>query len=126
MDILIVGCGVSGLTTGVRLLEAGHRVAIVARELPPHTTSNAAAAIWEPFEAYPADRVAAWGAVAYRQFLALASEPRAGIIVADDVLEVLPAPASPPPGHATSTASAMPSRASSPPAPPPASPIAPP
>ncbi len=96
MDILIVGCGVSGLTTGVRLLEAGHRVAIVARELPPHTTSNAAAAIWEPFEAYPADRVAAWGAVAYRQFLALASEPRAGIIVADDVLEVLPAPASPP------------------------------
>jgi D-amino-acid oxidase len=92
MDILIVGCGVSGLTTGVRLLEAGHRVAIVARELPPHTTSNAAAAVWEPFEAYPADRVAAWAAVAYRQFLALANEPRAGVIVAD-ALEVLPAPA---------------------------------
>ena len=95
MDILVIGSGVSGLTTGVRLLEAGHHVAIVARDLPPHTTSNVAAAIWEPFEAYPADRVAAWGAIAYREFLSLANDPRSGIHVAD-MLDVLPEPGPPP------------------------------
>ncbi len=91
MDILVVGCGVSGLTCGVRLLESGHDVVIAARDLPPNTTSNVAAAVWEPFEAYPADRVAAWGAVAYRQFLALAGEASTGVIVAD-VLEVFAEP----------------------------------
>src|SRR5260370_36265084 len=95
MDILVIGSGVSGLTTGVRLLEAGHHVAIVARDLPPHTTSNVAAAIWEPFEAYPADRVAAWGAIAYREFLSLAGDPRSGIHVAD-MLDVLPELGPPP------------------------------
>src|SRR5262249_38063986 len=51
MDILVIGCGVSGLTCGVRLLEAGHRVTIWARDLPPNTTSNVAAAVWEPYRA---------------------------------------------------------------------------
>lgn len=91
MDIVIVGCGVSGLSTGVRLLEAGHAVTIRARDLPPHTTSNVAAAVWEPYEAYPLDRVSAWGEVAYREFLALAAHPAAGVLVSD-LIEVLPEP----------------------------------
>jgi D-amino-acid oxidase len=95
MDILVIGSGVSGLSSAIRLQESRHRVAVVARDLPPNTTSNAAAAVWEPFEAYPADRVAAWGAVAYRDFLALADDPRAGILRAT-VLEVLREPAPPP------------------------------
>jgi D-amino-acid oxidase len=64
MDILVIGCGVSGLTSGLRLLEAGHSVTIWAKELPPHTTSNIAAAIWFPYKAYPVDRVTGWGRVA--------------------------------------------------------------
>jgi len=98
MDTLVIGCGVSGLTCGVRLLEAGHRVTIWARDLPPNTTSNAAAAVWEPYEAYPADRVAQWGRVAYHTFLELAaSAPAAetGILVTD-VLEILPEAATAP------------------------------
>ncbi len=89
MNVLIVGCGVSGLSTGIRLLEAGHTVTIVARDLPPHTTSNVAAAVWEPYEAYPAARVSAWGEVAYREFLSLAADPASGVLVSD-LIEVLP------------------------------------
>ena len=46
MNILIIGCGVSGLTTGLALLDAGYEVTIWARDLPPATTSNVAAAVW--------------------------------------------------------------------------------
>lgn len=56
----VVGCGVSGLTSAIRLIEAGFSVEIVARELPPDTTSNIAAAIWFPFRAEPRARVLAW------------------------------------------------------------------
>ena len=48
---IIIGCGVSGLTTGIALLEAGHsNVKIIAAHIPPHTTSNKAAAIWFLFK----------------------------------------------------------------------------
>ena len=33
MNILVIGCGVSGLTTGLCLLEAGHSVSIWAKDL---------------------------------------------------------------------------------------------
>ena len=56
----MVGAGVVGLTCAVRLLEAGHRVDVVARDLPLETTSAVAAAIWYPYRALPQDRVTAW------------------------------------------------------------------
>ena len=37
--VIIVGAGVAGLSTALRLLEAGCDVEIRARELPPQTTS---------------------------------------------------------------------------------------
>ncbi len=60
--IIVVGAGVIGLTCAVRLLEAGHRVDVVARDLPRESTSAVAAAIWYPYRAYPQDRVIGWGA----------------------------------------------------------------
>jgi D-amino-acid oxidase len=94
-DVLVIGCGVSGLSTGLRLLEAGHRVHIWARALPPDTTSNVAAAVWYPYKAYPVDRVTAWGATAYRVFADLCAMPASGVQMAS-VLEYLPAPAADP------------------------------
>ena len=61
-SVLVLGCGVSGLSSGIALLEAGHSVSIWARELPPHTTSNQAAALWFPYLAGPRERVDAWAA----------------------------------------------------------------
>jgi len=95
MEILVLGAGVSGLTTGLRLLEDGHRVRVWAKALPPATTSNVAAAVWYPYKAYPEDKVTAWGAVAYHVFERLASVAGSGVMLSE-VLELLP-PAMPDP-----------------------------
>lgn len=95
MDILVVGCGISGLTTSLVLQRAGHAVRIWARALPPDTTSNVAAAVWYPYKAYPQDRVTAWGATAYRAFQRLAREPQAGVLLRE-VLDLKAAPSADP------------------------------
>ncbi|MEQ4521121.1 FAD-dependent oxidoreductase, partial [Nocardioides kribbensis] len=41
--VVVVGAGVVGLTCALRLLQAGHRVDVVARDLPLETTSVVAA-----------------------------------------------------------------------------------
>jgi D-amino-acid oxidase len=61
MQAIVLGCGVSGLSSGIRLREAGFEVTIWAKDVPPNTTSNIAAAVWHPFRAYPIERVLAWG-----------------------------------------------------------------
>lgn len=99
MDILVIGCGVSGLTTGLCLLDAGHTVSIWAKELPPFTTSNVAAAVWYPYKAYPADRVTAWGKEALQKFKELQADKDSGVFMTN-VLEVKPLP-SPDPWWAT-------------------------
>lgn len=76
--VIVVGAGVIGLTCAVRLLEAGHRVDVVARDLPRETTSAVAAALWYPFRALPQDRVTAWSATSYAVFGALAAPEEYG------------------------------------------------
>jgi D-amino-acid oxidase len=79
MDILVIGCGVSGLSCGIRLAEAGYAVQIWARDLPPRTTSNVAAAVWYPYKAYPEHLVVGWSAATYADFVQLAQVPEAGV-----------------------------------------------
>lgn len=83
--IVVVGAGVVGLSCAVQLLESGHRVDVVARDLPLETTSAVAAAIWYPYRALPQDRVAAWARTSYSVFDAIAApveyggSPEAGV-----------------------------------------------
>ncbi len=77
--MIVLGGGVSGLTTATVLAEAGHAVEVWAAALPPHTTSNVAAAFWYPYRAFPFDRVLGWAKVAYAQFVTLCDDPRAGV-----------------------------------------------
>ena len=81
MHVRIIGGGVSGLTCGVELLRSGHEVSLWARDFTPHTTSDAAAAVWYPYKAFPIERVARWGAHAYRVLSGLAEIPASGVRV---------------------------------------------
>lgn len=48
ISLTVIGGGVVGLTTAIRLLEEGLSVSIIAREFSPNTTSDVAAAFWYP------------------------------------------------------------------------------
>ncbi|MEQ1929689.1 MAG: FAD-dependent oxidoreductase [Parvularculaceae bacterium] len=53
----IIGAGVIGLTTALSLAHNGVAVTIYAAEASPHTTSNVAAALWQPTTVFRPDRV---------------------------------------------------------------------
>ncbi|MGZ4448760.1 MAG: FAD-dependent oxidoreductase [Nocardioides sp.] len=95
--IIVVGAGVVGLSCAVRLLEAGHRVDVVARDLPRETTSAVAGAFWYPYRALPQDRVTGWAATTYAVLEALAASeayggsPEAGVAMVPGT-EVFTAP----------------------------------
>ncbi|HEX8819288.1 MAG TPA: FAD-dependent oxidoreductase [Archangium sp.] len=92
MHLVILGGGVSGLSCGVRLLEAGHTVELWARELSPHTTSDVAAAVWYPYRAFPQERVTAWAGRTFEELCVLAGQPDTGVLRVLG-LELLRAPA---------------------------------
>jgi D-amino-acid oxidase len=77
--VVVVGAGVVGLSCALRLLEAGHRVDVLARDLPLETTSSVAAAIWYPYLAFPEDKVTAWGETAYAEFARQAEQGVDGV-----------------------------------------------
>lgn len=77
--VMVVGAGVVGLTCALRLLQEGHRVDVLARDLPLETTSAVAAAIWYPYLSLPKERVLGWGAASFAEFVALAGEPETGV-----------------------------------------------
>jgi D-amino-acid oxidase len=81
--IIVVGAGVVGLTCAVRLLEDGHRVDVLARDLPLETTSAVAAALWYPYRAYPLEQVTAWSAASYKEYAALAGVQGNGVRMVD-------------------------------------------
>lgn len=79
MEIIILGCGVSGLTCGLRLIEDGFKVKILAHEIPPNTTSDTATALWYPYKAYPEERVLGWCQFSYQKFDELSQLEASGV-----------------------------------------------
>ena len=77
--ITVVGGGVTGLTTAIRLSEAGHEVSIVARGYMRGTTSWVATAIWHLFWVEIDERVQRWSVTALDELIRLADEPSAGV-----------------------------------------------
>ncbi len=84
-DVILVGCGVIGLTAAVRMREAGLDVRIATAALPPGTTSSVAAALWYPYKAYPEDRVLSWGSKTFEVFEELARVPESGVRMREGV-----------------------------------------
>jgi D-amino-acid oxidase len=84
-DVIVVGCGVIGLTSAVTLQESGPDVRIVSAALPLETTSSVAAAVWYPYRAYPEDRVLSWGKRGFEVFEDLAHLPESGVRMREGV-----------------------------------------
>lgn len=74
--VLVIGSGVSGLTTALLGLQQGHDVHMVYRDHWSDTVSAVAAAIWFPFAAEPQDKVNSWSRDTYEVFEDLASQTK--------------------------------------------------
>lgn len=82
--VIVVGAGVVGLSCAVRLLEAGHRVDVLARDLPLETTSAVAAAVWSPYvDEQP--HVVEWARRSYDAFVGRRSDAESGIVLRSGV-----------------------------------------
>lgn len=77
----MVGAGVTGLSTAIRIQERGFSVRIVSDRHPLETTSAVAAALWYPYLAAPREKVLGWGARTLEIFTALAKDQATGILM---------------------------------------------
>ena len=86
-EVAVIGAGVMGLTTALRLVENGAAVTVYAKEFPAETRSARATGVWSPSsriglrDAIPddfADRWETWARATYaahQQFVGAAGEP---------------------------------------------------
>jgi D-amino-acid oxidase len=85
MKVIVVGGGVIGLSSAIKLLEAGYEVQVWAKELAPHTTSSVAAAIWYPYKIAPENKVAIWCKHSYAIFCDLMELEASGVSMSKGV-----------------------------------------
>lgn len=74
-----MGAGVSGLTTGICLAEAGLRVVIRTARPPLDTTSAVAGAIWGPHLVEASERVSRWSRATLAVLREQAGDPATGV-----------------------------------------------
>jgi len=87
--VLVIGAGVSGLTTALCLRRRGFDVHVVARDFAPRVTSVVAGALWEWPPAICGHhrdqnslaRAKGWCIESYRVFEGLARDPRTGVFM---------------------------------------------
>ncbi|EDM44042.1 D-amino acid oxidase [unidentified eubacterium SCB49] len=68
-SITVIGCGIVGLTSAIKLQEKGFEVTIIAKERFDKTLSSKVGAIWFPFEIHPKKEANKWAALAYQEYL---------------------------------------------------------
>jgi D-amino-acid oxidase len=110
-DALVVGAGVTGLTTAICLAESGARVTIRAAAPPGQTTSSVAGAIWGPHLVEESDRVTRWSRETLAVLREFTADPATGVRTATGVEGTRgtpPAAGRPAPGRPGATAGAPP------------------
>jgi D-amino-acid oxidase len=96
MSCTVLGGGVSGLSTGIRLLEMGLEVRLVAERLSPETVSDTAAAWWYPFLVEPLIKTNRWSSESFVEFVRLMKEEGLEFITMRAGREYLKRPCRPP------------------------------
>src|SRR5690242_9317807 len=87
--VLVLGAGVSGLTSALCLKRAGFEVTVVAEQFAPRVTSVVAGALWEwppavcghHHDQVSLDRAKDWCARSYSIFADLARDPATGVFL---------------------------------------------
>lgn len=87
--VLVLGAGVSGLTTAFCLGRKGYAVTVLADRFAPNVTSNAAGALWEwppavcghQYDQASLTRAKGWSATSYGILTKLADDPATGVHV---------------------------------------------
>jgi D-amino-acid oxidase len=94
-EVLVIGAGVSGLTSAICLAEAGYQVRILAAERPQGTTSAKAGASWGPYLATD-ERILQWSTTTRTALEEIADrDPRSGVRLVPGI-EAAPGPLDPP------------------------------
>ncbi|MGY0237129.1 FAD-dependent oxidoreductase [Longispora urticae] len=91
---IVIGAGVSGLTTAVCLAEAGWSVRVLARDTPMATSSASAGAMWCPYLVSD-PRVESWSLESLHVLEELADDPATGVAMVSGV-EASRSPVTPP------------------------------
>ncbi|MDQ0733492.1 FAD-dependent oxidoreductase [Arthrobacter sp. B1I2] len=77
--VTVIGGGVTGLTTAIRLREAGHEVTVAAKDYLAGTTSWVATAIWHLFWVEVDERVERWSVTALDELIRLSRIEETGV-----------------------------------------------
>jgi len=77
-DVVVIGAGISGLTTAVTLAETGLSVGILADRDPTRTNSATAGASWGPYMVSD-ERVLRWSKETFEVLAGLAAKPDSGV-----------------------------------------------
>lgn len=78
-EVIVIGCGIIGLTTAITLQNHKFKVKIITSKLPAETTSAIAAAVWLPYKVKPFDKVKKWSRTSYTTYSTLANERNSSI-----------------------------------------------
>jgi glycine/D-amino acid oxidase-like deaminating enzyme len=74
-DVIVVGGGVSGLTTAVMLAERGLSVLVVSRDEDSDTASGVSGGLCWPYRVEPQKQAIEWAVRSFRKFAWLAEQP---------------------------------------------------
>jgi D-amino-acid oxidase len=86
MRVVVLGAGISGLSTATLLRERGDEVVLVSAHATEATTSHLAAAVWFPTSAGPAEKVARWGSTTYDVMAAEAARGVPGVVMRESLV----------------------------------------
>lgn len=80
-NLLVIGAGVSGMTTALKLAQAGHKVSVWSRESGASFSDGSlnAYAMWWPVTDPAQPRLEPWADVTYARLSALAQDPATGV-----------------------------------------------
>jgi D-amino-acid oxidase len=97
-DVLVIGAGVSGLTTALCLLDAGLAVTVRTADLPQRTTSAVAGAVWGPHLVGTSEAERQWAAQTLDRLRSLAADTAlTGVRIAGGLVAVGTRGQQPPP-----------------------------